>query len=592
MLSVAILTLAVPSARAQWVTQSFALKAGWNAVYLHVDASHDTLENLIAADLDNPIIEVWLWAPPASTLQFLQSPQLPVENAQWLSWVRNSQDTQPLQRLVGNVACLVRVATNVANYTWTLKGRPVPPSYEWTTTGLNLLGFPTVPTGAPSFENFFAHAPDLRLNAEIYRYNGGDLGPGNPTRVYALRTTFVNRGQAFWIRAGTVFNRYFAPFETVISGSGVRYGDNLNTVGFRLRNLTATNLGVTVRLLASETPPSGQTSIAGTPPLWVRGALNTTNLTYNYSSLPTDGTHVWTLGPQGQDGSDIEVVLALDRTAMGGEPGQLFAGVLRFTDALGFSQVDVPVSALAADTSGLWVGAAAVQQVGQYLKSYATDASGALATSNGAYVVSSLNTDMASVPREFPLRLIVHNPGAGGQARLLQRVFVGVDAATNPVVATTESALNPAFLSQARRMSAAHLPWTANNASWAFDGPLARVTNITTTVTLDYADQASNPFLHTYHPDHDNLDATFKNRLAQGAESYSVRRQITLEVQPPEGGVAGLAANGQSLSGIYHETVTLEGLARGGGNVDSRVFHVRGVFNLNRISDVSTLTTP
>ena len=63
---VGLLAAALP-APAQWVTQSISLKSGWNAVYLHVDPSYDTLDNQIAADASDPILEVWLWAPPAST---------------------------------------------------------------------------------------------------------------------------------------------------------------------------------------------------------------------------------------------------------------------------------------------------------------------------------------------------------------------------------------------------------------------------------------------------------------------------------------------------------------------------------------------
>ena len=115
-----LLLLGSLSARAQWVTQTNNLKAGWNAVYLHVEPAYGTLDTLVGADLSNPIIEVWRWAPPSSTLQFVQSPQQPTEGAQWMSWNRNSIDAQLLQRLVGNSAYLVRVATNVATYTWTI----------------------------------------------------------------------------------------------------------------------------------------------------------------------------------------------------------------------------------------------------------------------------------------------------------------------------------------------------------------------------------------------------------------------------------------------------------------------------------------
>lgn len=588
----AALLLVLPgAASAQWLTQTITLKPGWNAVFLHVDPSHDTLEQMVGEDLTNPILEVWLWAPPASSLQFVQSPQQPVEGAQWVAWNRNSPEPQFLQRLLGNAAYLVRSASN---YTWTVKGRPLLPVYDWTTSGLNLLGFPTVPVNPPSFESFLAKAPELQLNAEIYHYPGGELGTTNPVRLYAMRTTQVRRGQAFWIRSDNTFNRYFAPFEvTAIGAQGLNYRDTLNAMNFRLRNLTASNLTVTLRLVESELPPAGQTNLAGTPPLIVRGVLNTSDLTYNYTNLPVNGTYAWTLAPGGQPGSEVEVVLGLDRVAMGGEVGDLFAGVLRLTDSLAVAQVDFPVAAQTASMAGLWVGSAVVSLVRQYLQTFERDGTNAptLGT-NGQYTVTALDTNLGAVSRSFPLRLIVHNPEAGqGNAVLLRQVFVGGDQWTNPVVATHESALSPLFRKQARRITAAHLPWTPTNTPWPFAGGLGRSASLTTTVQLPFNDQASNPFLHTYHPDHDNLDNSFRQGLPQGSESYAVRRVVTLEVNPPGEADASFNNNAQTLGGVYIERITMEGMARGGGQFDARTFEVRGTFSLNRIASIPTLTT-
>jgi hypothetical protein len=555
---------AVLPAPAQWVSQSIGLKAGWNAVYLHVDASYDSLANLVGANSNNPIIEVWMWAPSPSTVQFVQSPLDPTTgNSQWMNWNRTNNAASPLQNLVGNAAYLVKVATNVATYTWTVKGKPLAPSYGWTTLGVNFLGFPTVTNNAPTFENFLAKCPELQLNAEIFYYPGGELGVGNPLRLYTARTTKVNRGQAYWIRSGTYFNRYFAPFEVVVSDSdGLNYGDTFNACSFRLRNLTTSNLTVTLQLAASETPPGGQASIAGPPPLLVRGAMNTTNLTYAYSALPLGGTRTWTLAAKGASGSEVEVVLGLNRAAMADPVGSLRAAVLRLTDSLGYSQVEFPVSATMASSAGLWIGAAAVTQVGQYIKSYALDSADALLVgTNGQYVAQGTNTSLGAVPSTFPLRLIVHNP-ASGNATLLQRIYVGVDAETNAVVARQESELNHSFLGVSRRISAAHLPWTKANTPWSLDGSLGGSTQLTTIVTLDYADQESNPFLHTYHPDHDNLDATFKNELARGKESYTIERLVTLAVTPPAADASDFEAGERTLKGTYAESITVLGLAR------------------------------
>ena len=74
-----LMTGAVVPARAQWVTEKLQLKAGWNAVFLHVDASHATLDEVVGASAPvlTPIEQVWRWNANPSTVQFVQSPQQP-----------------------------------------------------------------------------------------------------------------------------------------------------------------------------------------------------------------------------------------------------------------------------------------------------------------------------------------------------------------------------------------------------------------------------------------------------------------------------------------------------------------------------------
>src|SRR5688500_16371768 len=86
------------SVSAQWVTQSFNLMPGWNAVYLHVDARHASIQDLVGADGANPIQEIWLWRPSPATAQFVVSPQLPTTGgSQWISWDRAANAISPLQ---------------------------------------------------------------------------------------------------------------------------------------------------------------------------------------------------------------------------------------------------------------------------------------------------------------------------------------------------------------------------------------------------------------------------------------------------------------------------------------------------------------
>ena len=171
---------------------------------------------------------------------------------------------------------------------------------------------------------------------------------------------------------------------------------------------------------------------------------------------------------------------------------------------------------------------------------------------------------------------------------LLQRVYHGLRGASNVVLTTRESVLDPATLASARRISAAHLPFSPNNTFWPkATGQFRLGTNLTFNVALDYHDHASNPFLHTYHPDHDNLTPDFRRVETQGAESYSVNRQITLTFTPPGTDFASLTSAGGSLGGTYAEVITFSG--RPG---HTRSFNLSGVFTLNRLSPISTLTTP
>ncbi len=581
---VALALAAASSSYGQWLTQSILIKPGWTAVYLQVDASYTNLDTLVGADLNNPISQIWMWQT-APTTQFASSPQSPVvPNSQWGVWGRVGVGLQnTFNALAPNTAYLVYSAA-ATNYTWHVQGVPAAPQYNWTTAGLNFIGFPTVPTNPPMYDTFMSLAPSLQSLAQIFVYQGGNLGPTNPAQLFAYHTTPVTRGQAVWIRTGTVFNSYFGPFSVSLqSAGGASFADSISQYSFQLSNTSDTNVTVSVQLLASETPPAGQTPIVGTPPLLVETSLNTTNLTYSYTNLGLGQVYSWTLPPQGQNGSDIKVVLGLNRSLMFASPGSLYAGILRFTDSYNFSQVDVPVSGVASSTAGLWVGNANVTQVGNYLKNYLIGSNNTpVISSNGNYIITSINTNLGSVVQPFPLRLILHNDGTN--VVMLQHIFYGLSRYSNAMLSTSQSLLDPNHLDSARRITATHLPWSSTNALWHLAGRLGSGAVLTTTVGTAYDDQSSNPFLHTYHPDHDNLDATFQNELAQGYESYGITRQITLNVSPPANDFVSLTSSAQNLVGYYLETISLSGL--GGA---TRNFYVTGTFALTRLSTIPTL---
>ena len=173
-------------ASAQWQTQSVLIKPGWTAVYLHVDASYTNLDAMVGGNPGNPISEVWLWNPTASTIQYVTSPQTPITgSSQWATWVRNTNSAgNSLGNLVPNAAYLVHSLAST-NYIWTIKGKPTVPSYLWTSTGINLIGFSTVTNNPPRLDDFLKLVPDFATLADVYQYVGGELGPSNPIQVFS-----------------------------------------------------------------------------------------------------------------------------------------------------------------------------------------------------------------------------------------------------------------------------------------------------------------------------------------------------------------------------------------------------------------------
>ncbi len=908
-----LLLLSATGLQAQWLKQTFTLKPGWNAIFTHVDASYVTLDSLVPEA--GAVAEIWLWKPTFSTIQFVTTPYTnATASSQWAVWTSVRGDTDTLTALVGNGAYLVN-NRNTNDFVWSVMGRPVPPTYQWTTTGLNFLGFPTPSNAAPSFSTYLTPAPSLDLSktlqnqAHAFRYGGGNLGPTNPVEVvsFTASTTPVTRGQAFWVRGSTnYYNHYYGPVEVSLQNTaGIQYRDTLGTYGLRLKNVTASSRTVTLSLVASDTPPTNQTLIVAMPQLLVRGELSTTTLNYDYAVL---AGQQFTLAPQGQAGSELQVVLGLNRTLMTGAAGSLYAGILRITDTGGLQQTDIPVSATVPSASGLWVGSATVNKVGEYLKTYAkvdttqTDqttqintaaaaaglppngvetpgavfvahetnvsrvysavassadgrtlvaaaatngalyvsqdygtnwtvrdtnrswaelvcsadgsvmaatvfngaiylssnygsnwaatasgtngwvglalsadgtilaavASGALYTSvnrganwlartntgplnwssvamsmdgtnlvasvnpgqiylssdgggtwrtqafsakwsavassasgtnliaavnpgllytstnagaswtarattnnwnsvatsadgkhlaatvlggklytsddagatwaardqtrdwddiassgdgtrlvavvkggaiytlsrtfasytvdqasglvisqSGFYLTTGVNTNLAKVASNFPLRLILHL-SATNRASLLQHVFIGKGLnSTNTVIASRESLLDPAQLASARRITAAHLPFSRTNAPWGVTGFFSPGYVLSFTVNELYNDQMSNPFLHTFHPDHDNLDAKFKTVQPRGVESYDIKRTIQLTFTTPGTDFNSLTSSAQSRTGLYAETMTL-----GAQGSASRNFYLSGTFTLQLISPIATLTTP
>ena len=591
--------LSFQSASAQWRTQTINLKPGWNAVYLHVDPSHEVIEDLDG--LNANITDIWLWKPKLKPDQFVQDPDIPTDGkSRWIRWNKDLGPSSALQRLVGNASYLVKygiksedgVWTPSSNGQWSIKGVPAPPNYSWSSTGLNFFGLADNPQTGRSFEQFF---PDYILNnAEIFTYKGGELsdelGSRNPDKVFALRNTPVNRGEAFWMRVGDSFNSYFGPFDLILQSTrGAHFGETGERYRILIRNRVEDAVAITMTLKDTETPPEGQPSMKSGLKILVKGESNPTDLSYGYKRLE-DGPSIWTLSPSKVGtvgaGSSQEIIIGIDRHNMEGEPGDLFGGILEFKDSLGLVKYEIPISAIIPANSGLWVGDVLVGAVRHDISFFRQKNEDEVETdSDGKAVVEALNDTYGAVPESYPLRFIFHRHNSeSAKTTLFQRVFYGIrkgaEIATDFIITNDQRALDHKSLDSARRVAASHLPWTKENNGWACDGDFKLGATMTVKVNLPYNDRVSNPFIHAYHPDHDNLDAKFNNELNQGYESWGINREMTFRFDEPKDDFDSLVSVGRKFEGEFHEKVELTGIG-----TEKKAYHAKGFFELNRINE-------
>jgi hypothetical protein len=127
----------------------------------------------------------------------------------------------------------------------------------------------------------------------------------------------------------------------------------------------------------------------------------------------------------------------------------------------------------------------------------------------------------------------------------------------------------------------AHLPLDTNlafNGLFTPGGSLAGNGDLVTPHTSPV-----NPFLHVYHPDHDNLDARFQQTLPSGRESFEIRRQIGLEFDNSRPADLPTTWGATLMSGIYQETIT-------GTTKPGSALRVRGPFVLHKVSDIPAIS--
>jgi hypothetical protein len=448
--------------------------------------------------------------------------------------------------LTGQSAYLVKcsAAASVA-----IAHRPLPPSNTWVRSGANFLGFPSSKaTGNfPSFSNYFATFPSvIAANAKIFKYVGGDLGAANPMQIFSPTIERVDRDQAYWFSSEVVGN-FHAPVQISLSSTdGFAFGRIVSVITARVMNRTDAVMSLTIAPVASNSPPSGQESITGAVPITRR----TFSDQGEWVETPIAAAYEEVIAPN----SSVELSFGIDRSLMGGTADALYASLLRFTDSANTFDILLPATARKDTLAGLWVGEATVTAVES----------------------KPLENEVKPTGSPFPLRYLIHLSD-DGTARVLSQVFLGPMAAAphDYGLCLTEAGLKADAKSIARRIVATHMPL---DLALVATGSFGIGSSLACTIATPFDDPTS-PFVHQYHPDHDNKSG--ETELEAGEESYDVIREVgfTFTATPPAGGSA-TGWGSSVIGGTYSEIVS--GLHKDDVTIS-------GTFELQRASELGTL---
>ncbi len=539
------------------VTQTFSLNPGWNAVYLEVQPQSNS-PAVVFRDLPTGS-SVWAWQGKDDSVQFIQDPGEPlVNNPKWLAIFASARESalNNLFAIGANSAYLIHVA-GTAPLTMNIDGRPTIRHKNWIPDAFNLTGFGFNGT-APTFGTFFTPS-NSHKNQAIYRLNNAS---GTWEIVNNPSSTTMRSGEAFWIYCQSGSD-YQGPLTVEANGSdGLDFGAGITILSLTIGNTSTADKSVTVTQSSGAAPVSldyrSYDSVSG-----------------KILNKPLSGMPAVTV----KAASSATVNLAVQRNAFTGDG----ASVLEIRDAQG-NRVRLPVTATSNPVNGypgLWSGSAYVNKVSQL-----TDSGPAPGFVSGA---------AKPTPAALNLNLILHQE-KNGPARLLKQAIVmkqdpirnsdGTIQTKGRSVVLTKDSLIPNYsgvtqrdgAKVGRRLSSVGIdysPSTDATLGTDFDGTALKCSgSVSTSVTCRMVVESSanfthptNPFLHRYHPDHDNQASDFKTFRQ---EANQVVRDVTLTFDtvpqdnptnpPPGWGVTVLGGTfSESISGLAKGPIKVEG---------------------------------
>ena len=583
---VACALIAFP-ARAQWMTQDIPLVEGWNAIHLKVNPVDTSCATVFspAADPD-AITEVSWWNRDrlddgtGNTITDMHN------------WYRSGGEPSTFGHVIGDQRYLVKSSRA---FTLQVVGTPAIPSGtiylgEYNLVGVNVpnLAGADAPTYYEYFMPFYYRSPS---------WYGVSADNEKVRLANSVQATDASR--AVWLETtGSGTTTFTGPFLLSLGNAAptLAWTDDASLV----RTLTVKNTSSEDRVLkfhraSSLPPPTGHGTAAGDIALlrettdWSGGFANAV-----YVPFLNDAQTAFTTNLAA--GATFELRLKPDTSRMAATDAGDYMSILEISDAgstlAGESRPSgtclYRVGAFAAGTlmdsdvsakAGLWVGTVVLAQV------------------NRAKTLSSaepewVSTNLVTAPHPFQFRLLVH-VDAEGHATLLKQAFTAMKTPESDICLladrTTAVAFRGAYPNGTiRRTASANFPFLDPLALTG--GSFAVAGDTVAAVFTQAYDDKTNPFVHAFHPQHDNVE--FNNqkpsKLGDGDEgrgeyeSWGVTRAISLAFADADPVGANAEWNRTVTGGIYEETVS--GLTGQGKPIITR-----GAFRLTKVNDAKRI---
>lgn len=557
-------------AEACWMRQEIPLVEGWNAIHIKVNPIDYGCNAVFGG---GGIDQVSWWNRDR------RDDGTGTVTADTYAWYAGDVASSTFGAVLGDARYLVHAvaATNLV-----LLGTPAIPSGKIYLGEANLVGL-SIPSGASCSDffvgfNYLSDSPfqSIRVvdNSPVRQNPGTSVK--NPSQAFWLETT--GAGEVTWTGPLAVDTD---SSEKILSWVGSTAARTMT-----VKNVSGTDRVVRFDLEKSLAPPVGQGTLAGPIALkrevidWSQGYARRV---YEPIAFPFTTNLVAGASFALKVRPDLDLMKFADGDYLGilavSDAGSTVDGELR-TEGTCLVRIGLKADgglAAAKSPAGLWVGSVALTGV------------------NRARMLTSAKQEwdaekIQDTTQAFSFRLILH-AAEDGSVSLLKQAFVASETAgdeTPAILADRAAAkefrrLHPN--ATIRRVSSANFPFMEPRA---FDGALGFLKDggsLSVSFTQAY-DAKDNPFVHAFHPSHDNL--AFNNgkpsKKGDGAdgtgdyESWSVTRRVSLTFAGSDPLGANDDWNKTVCGGTYRETIT---------GLNKTPIIVEGAFRLNK-----TLDTP